>query len=237
MRRRPDQRCYMSASAQIPDPRARWPNQPRTARRHPLPTDGSAKLPGKEESRWSDAVKPLPAVLKQLEGRKLTVTILLFVFLILKVIVPAKGDIPTALAIFQTTSLAVTVIGAFLSALPLLAVRPWSFSVTGVGTLPGRICAGSRSDTPMFLPNALASLRPVSPGSNSRIHHEATATTNPDTGIPLAEVWNAINSCSLPDRFRVRRRHDNMESFVRRMAATRNGHVAVGPSGGGLCSQ
>jgi hypothetical protein len=37
-------------------------------------------------------------------------------------IVPAKGDIPTALAIFQTTSLAVTVIGALLSALPLVAV-------------------------------------------------------------------------------------------------------------------
>jgi hypothetical protein len=74
------------------------------------------------ESGWSGALKPLPAVLKQLEARKLTVTILLFAFLILKVIVPAKGDIPTALAIFQTASLAVTVIGALLSALPLVSV-------------------------------------------------------------------------------------------------------------------
>lgn len=86
------------------------------------PAESSAEPPAKEESRWSGAIKPLPAILKQLEARKLTLTILLFAFLILKVLVPAKGDIPTALAIFQTTSLAVTVIGALLSALPLVAV-------------------------------------------------------------------------------------------------------------------
>lgn len=81
-----------------------------------------ASPPDQEESRWLRAIKPLPAILGHIEERKLTVTILLFAFLILKVIVPAKGDIPTALAIFQTTSLAVTIIGALLSALPLLAV-------------------------------------------------------------------------------------------------------------------
>jgi len=47
---------------------------------------------------------------------------LLFTFLALKVIVAAKGDIPTALGIFQTTNPAVTVIGALLSGLPLGAV-------------------------------------------------------------------------------------------------------------------
>jgi len=86
------------------------------------PAEGKAKPPAAERPRWSAAVNPLPAVLSQLEERKLAVTILLFAFLVLKVMVPAKGDIPTALAIFQTTSLVVTVIGAFLSALPLAAV-------------------------------------------------------------------------------------------------------------------
>ena len=111
----------MSASVQIPDPGV-LAESAQDGSASSVPAKGSAKVPGKEESRWSDAVKPLPDVLKQLEERKLTVTILLFAFLILKVIVPAKGDIPTALAIFQTTSLAVTVIGALLSALPLIAV-------------------------------------------------------------------------------------------------------------------
>jgi len=111
----------MSASAQIPDP-GLFAESAQDGSASCASAAGSAKLPVKEESRWSDAVKPLPAILNQLEKQKLTVTILLFAFLILKVIVPAKGDIPTALAIFQTTNLAVTVIGALLSALPLVAV-------------------------------------------------------------------------------------------------------------------
>lgn len=111
----------MSSSAQKPDPGLlAEPAQDDSV--SSATTEGSVNPAAKIESGWSDALKPLPAVLKQLEARKLTVTILLFVFLILKVIVPAKGDIPTALAIFQTTSLAVTVIGALLSALPLVAV-------------------------------------------------------------------------------------------------------------------
>jgi hypothetical protein len=81
-----------------------------------------AKLHVKEQARWADAVKPLPAVLNRLEKHALTVTILLFAFLALKAIVMSRGDIPTALGIFQTTSPAVTVIGALLSALPLAAV-------------------------------------------------------------------------------------------------------------------
>ena len=88
----------------------------------PARAKGDASPPDQEESCWLRAIKPLPAILGHLEERKLSVTILLFIFLVLKVIVPAKGDIPTALAIFQTTSLAVTIIGALLSALPLLAV-------------------------------------------------------------------------------------------------------------------
>jgi hypothetical protein len=83
--------------------------------------DGKAK-PEEKGSRWSDAIKPLPAVLNKLEERKLTVTIMLFAFVALKVIVVAKGDIPTALGIFQTTNPAVTVIGGLLSGLPLGAV-------------------------------------------------------------------------------------------------------------------
>ena len=47
---------------------------------------------------------------------------MLFTFLAVKVIVAAKGDIPTALSIFQTTNPAVTVIGGLLSGLPLGAV-------------------------------------------------------------------------------------------------------------------
>ena len=107
----------MSASAQTPGPGPTA--EPTQAGAAPALLDGKTKLRVKEKSRWSDAVTPLPAVLKQLEERKLAVTILLFTFLAVKVIVVAKGDIPTALGIFQTTNPAVTVIGALLSGLPL----------------------------------------------------------------------------------------------------------------------
>jgi hypothetical protein len=111
----------MSASARKPDPGlSAEPAQDCSA--SCALAEGRAKLHVKQESRWSAAIKPLPAVLSQLEKRKIAITILLFAFLALKVIVPAKGDIPTALGIFQTTSPVVTVIGAFLSALPLGAV-------------------------------------------------------------------------------------------------------------------
>jgi hypothetical protein len=88
----------------------------------PAVVDGAARPRHEDSARWSEAVKPLPAVLSKLEERKLTVTILLFAFLALKVIVVAKGDIPTALGIFQTTNPAVTVLGGLLSGLPLGAV-------------------------------------------------------------------------------------------------------------------
>jgi hypothetical protein len=73
------------------------------------------------KSNWSDVVKPLPKVLNWLENHKITVTFLSFVFLILKVMVVAKGDIPTALGILQTAGLVTIVVGALLSGLPLLA--------------------------------------------------------------------------------------------------------------------
>jgi hypothetical protein len=110
----------MPTSAQAPDPG--MPAELAQDRSAPALTDGRTKLHVKEKSRWADAVKPLPAVLNRLEKRALTVTILLFAFLALKVIVMAKDDIPTALSIFQTTNPAVTLIGALLSALPLGAV-------------------------------------------------------------------------------------------------------------------
>jgi hypothetical protein len=88
----------------------------------PTPVDGQAKPDVKENSRWADAVKPLPAVLNRMEKHALTVTVLLFAFIALKTIVMSRGDIPAALDIFQTTNPAVTVIGALLSALPLAAV-------------------------------------------------------------------------------------------------------------------
>jgi hypothetical protein len=110
----------MPTSAQTPDPGL----PAGLARDGPAPAlaDGQAKPHAKEQSRWADAVKPLPAVLNRLEKRALTVTILLFAFLALKAIVMSRGDIPAALGIFQVTNPAATVIGALLSALPLAAV-------------------------------------------------------------------------------------------------------------------
>jgi hypothetical protein len=96
--------------------------EPTEADAAPALLDGRTKPHVKEKSRWSDAVKPLPAVLERLEKRPLGATVLLFAFLAVKVIVVAKGDIPTALGIFQATNPAVTVIGALLSGLPLGAV-------------------------------------------------------------------------------------------------------------------
>jgi hypothetical protein len=84
--------------------------------------DTKAKPRAREESRWSVALRPLPAIVNQLEKRALAVTVLLFTFLALKVTVVAKGDIPTAQGIFQTANPAVTAIGALLSGLPLGAV-------------------------------------------------------------------------------------------------------------------
>ncbi len=82
-RNRADRRCRMSPSAQTPDP----DSSSETAQCRPASyviAEGKAVLPVKEESRWSDAVKPLPAVLEWLEKRKIAVTILLFAFLALK---------------------------------------------------------------------------------------------------------------------------------------------------------
>jgi hypothetical protein len=94
-------------------------NEPAQDDPAPALADSKAKLHVEERSRWSAAVRPLPAILNKLEKRALGVTILLFTFLALKVIVIAKGDIPTALGIFQTANPAVTAIGALLSGLPL----------------------------------------------------------------------------------------------------------------------
>jgi hypothetical protein len=110
----------MSASDLTPDPGPAV--EPTQADAAPALLDGRTKIHVKEKSRWSDAVKPLPAILGRLERRPLGVTILLFAFLAVKVIVVAKGDIPTALGIFQDTNPAVTAIGALLSGLPLGAV-------------------------------------------------------------------------------------------------------------------
>jgi hypothetical protein len=85
-------------------------------------------------------------------------TLLLFTFLVLKVIIPAKEDIPTALGILETTSLVSTVVGALLSGLPLLAavalglVMSWAFAdgwrsirgrkeFRGLALAAGLICA------------------------------------------------------------------------------------------------
>jgi hypothetical protein len=108
-----------TASAQTPTRRSTAESP--QAGSAPTLLDGKAELDGKK-NRWTAAIRPLPAIMNWLEERKLAVTIMLFTFLALKVIVAAKGDIPTALGIFQTTNPAVTVIGGLLSGLPLGAV-------------------------------------------------------------------------------------------------------------------
>jgi membrane protein implicated in regulation of membrane protease activity len=102
----------------------------------------------KDESYRSRAFPSFSQLLTSLNENKGAVTILLFAFLLIKVIVPAKGDIPTALGILETTSLVPTVVGALLSGLPLLAVAVFAFLLTrafmlGRGMKPCLDCWGA----------------------------------------------------------------------------------------------
>jgi hypothetical protein len=100
------------------------------------PTSGSARCkPGtcaifegrailrRSHTKWHEtAIRPLPSVLSKMDAHKGQLSLLLSLFLILKVVTPVKGDVPTALAILQSASLVPTILGALLSGLPLLAV-------------------------------------------------------------------------------------------------------------------
>lgn len=138
----------MSASPRAPDPSLT------AASATPVVVDGATDPRKGDSSRWSEAVKPLPEVLRKLEERKLTVTILLFAFLALKVIVVAKGDIPTALGIFQTTNPAVTVLGGLLSGLPLGAVAvllAFGYRAAKEGSLEGYALAAAATVACFFV--------------------------------------------------------------------------------------
>lgn len=74
-----------------------------------------------DKSAWKDALAPLLKTMGWLKDEPAAASLVLFTFLILKVIAVAKGDTFTALGILQTASLTTIVVGGLLSGLPLLA--------------------------------------------------------------------------------------------------------------------
>lgn len=76
----------------------------------------TAAVPARSPSRcrqldWGDAVAPLPRVLAWASRNQLAVTACLSVFLVLKVLVIAKGDVATALGVLRTAGLQTIVVG------------------------------------------------------------------------------------------------------------------------------
>lgn len=74
-----------------------------------------------DKSAWEDALAPLLKIVGWLKDKPAAISLVLFMFLILKVIAVAKGDTFTALGILQTASLTTIVVGGLLSGLPLLS--------------------------------------------------------------------------------------------------------------------
>lgn len=70
------------------------------------------------------------------------ITVLAFGFVVLKVIWIARGDIPTALGVFNSAGLATVIVGGLLSALPLISAIALGlavFNITKSRFLTGKI--------------------------------------------------------------------------------------------------
>lgn len=74
-------------------------------------------------------LKPIPDVIRWYAGHKVAGTLLLAAFLVSKGWVASKGDLPTALAILDTTGIATVVTGALLTSLSLFVAILLSISV------------------------------------------------------------------------------------------------------------
>jgi hypothetical protein len=81
---------------------------------NPVPIAGKSDAPGRG---WPREVSSLPGRISM--GQYLTA--LLFAFVVIKVVWIARGDIPTALGVFDSAGLATVIVGGLLSTLPLIS--------------------------------------------------------------------------------------------------------------------
>jgi hypothetical protein len=88
----------------------------------PAPATHGRTIEGRLAERLSDPSQTAKDVAEWCKKYTLGVTIGLFAFLALKTLVMAKGDVPTALAILQSAPLTLVVVGALLSAFPLVVL-------------------------------------------------------------------------------------------------------------------
>jgi hypothetical protein len=65
-------------------------------------------------------VEPLPAVVEWMESRRALSLVLASAFLVVKLIVVARGDLSTATAILRTTGVGTVVLGGLITALPIV---------------------------------------------------------------------------------------------------------------------
>jgi hypothetical protein len=72
-------------------------------------------------AEWLTAAAPVPAIIEWFWNHKISGPLLLGVFVVLKSYVLARGDLPTALGILQNAGLTTVIVGALLTALPILA--------------------------------------------------------------------------------------------------------------------
>lgn len=92
--------------------------------------DGVASIKASDEnpddpgvpSPWKEALRPLPSMVEWAGENKTGALVFAFGFVLFKVLVIARGDVPTALGILRTAGLTTVVVGGLLSGLPLLGL-------------------------------------------------------------------------------------------------------------------
>jgi len=91
-----------------------WPStcQRHECQHHQPRIRAASRQPGtRTTNAWADVLKPLPRVVRWLDEHKLAATGLAILYVIVKVIVIAQGDLRTALAILQTASTLTIIVG------------------------------------------------------------------------------------------------------------------------------
>jgi hypothetical protein len=120
----------------VQEPSASTARKPRGASQEAA----ASATPNTGSGRWLKALHPLPSVTTWAGKNKEAATAILFAFLIVKVLVISRGDIPTALAILHTAGLVTIVVGGLLSGLPILAaamLTATAYRLADSPTLPG----------------------------------------------------------------------------------------------------
>src|SRR5262245_2904346 len=86
-----------------------------------------------QRENWLIALEPIPSFIRWYKDHKVSGTLLLATFVIVKGVVLARGDITTALGIVQYAGVAGWAVAAVLSSLPLLAAA--MLAITGYQVL------------------------------------------------------------------------------------------------------